>query len=130
MKEKSHEDSNILIIDDNDYQVIYIKHILTNEGYRSASASSGEAAFSDPQLNKYNLILLDIGLPGMDGFEVCRELKSRPDTKDIPVIFISAFGDNEDIYQKGYELGVMDYLKKPFSYAEMVFKVRIYLRRA
>ena len=130
MKEKAHEASNILIIDDNDYQVIYIKHILTNEGYRSSSASSGEAAFSDPQLSKYNLILLDIGLPGMDGFDVCRELKSRADTKDIPVIFISAFGDNENIYQRGYELGVMDYLKKPFSYAEMVFKVRIYLRRA
>jgi PAS domain S-box-containing protein len=130
MKENLQESGNIYVIDDNDYQVLYIREILTKVGYHVGSASSGEAAFADPNINTFNLILLDIGLPGMDGFDVCKELKSRPDTKDIPVIFISAFGDNDNVYQKGFELGVMDYLKKPVTFLEIIFKVRLYLRRA
>jgi PAS domain S-box-containing protein len=130
MQEKTTEDSRILVIDDNETQVRYIKYILTSQGYQSSFALTGEAALADSQLSKYNLILLDISLPGINGFEVCSRLKSNPDTKDIPVIFISAFGDDENIYQKGYELGVMDYLKKPFSSSELIFKVRSFLRRA
>jgi len=130
MNERSKSGRNILVIDDTRSQIAYITKVLIKEGYKTAFAFDGETALSLVQINEYDLILLDISLPGIDGFEVCRRLKGNPDTKNIPVIFISGQGDDENIYQNGFKLGVMDYLKKPFSYRELIFKVKNYLRLA
>jgi len=123
MKEKTTENSRILVIDDNETQVMYIKYILTSQGYQSSFALSGETALADPHLSKYNLILLDISLPGINGFEVCNRLKNSLDTKDIPVIFMSA---RQEILDKvtAFEVGGVDYITKPFDNVDLVKRVK------
>jgi PAS domain S-box-containing protein len=121
---------NIFVVDDDRIQVTYITKILIKEGYNVEFAYDGKTALSYAAINKYDLILLDISLPDIDGFEVCRRLKGQSQTKYIPVIFISGFEDDDVIYQKGFELGAMDYLKKPVTSAELIFKIKNYLRLA
>lgn len=103
----------ILIVDDLPKNLQVLGSVLKKEGYRIAFAKSGEQALNYTANTPPDLILLDVMMPGMDGYEVCKQLKENKNTMDIPVIFITALGDVDDEY-KGFELGGVDYITKPF----------------
>lgn len=113
----------ILLVDDIVENLKVLGNIFKNEGYQIAIASNGEAAISIARSKSPDLILLDVQMPGMDGFEVCKILKSEVQTKDIPVLFLTAKTESEDIV-KGFELGAVDYITKPFNNNEMLARVR------
>lgn len=119
----------ILVVDDNETIVISITKVLTKEGYKTDYAYNGNSAVEKALQNNYGLILLDITLPDIDGYQVCTELRKHNSTRFIPIIFISTL-DDDKIYDRGFELGVMDYLKKPIPSAELVFRIKNYLRLA
>lgn len=103
----------ILIVDDVEANRFVLRNIITDMGYMPILAESGPQALKVVSMMKPSIILLDISMPGMDGYEVCSELKSNAETRDIPVIFISAFDENDDIV-KGFNVGGEDYIIKPF----------------
>ena len=94
--------------------------------YSTVSTTSGRAAISKAMAQKFDLILLDIIMPGMDGFEVCAKLKSHPKTKSIPVIFLTSETNPESIV-KGFNVGAVDYISKPFSPEELLARVSVHL---
>ncbi|MDY6938566.1 MAG: adenylate/guanylate cyclase domain-containing protein [Cyanobacteriota bacterium] len=113
---------NILIVDDVADNLRLLSNILTERGYEVGKARSGAMALNAIRAEAPDLILLDINMPHMDGYEVCKRLKSDPATRDIPVIFISAIdGDLDKV--KGLELGGIDYITKPFFNQEVVARV-------
>lgn len=121
-------DAAILIVDDNTKNLQLLAEMLIAKGYHKiALAKDGHKAINFINKKKPDLILLDISMPGMDGFEVCRRLKQMEDTKDIPVIFISALSDTEDKV-KGFEMGGVDYVTKPFQREEVLARVRTHLK--
>jgi two-component system alkaline phosphatase synthesis response regulator PhoP len=109
-----------------------IQHLLTynleKEGYRVSGFESGEDGLASLLAEPPDLVLLDLMLPGMDGMEVCRRFKQNATTRDIPVIIISAKGEESDIIA-GLELGADDYLSKPFSPKILLARIRAVLRR-
>ena len=113
--ESSH--TNILIVDDVEDNLEILGDLLTFDGYNVQTARSGEGALKLVQESRPDLILLDILMPGMDGFEVCSRLKADEDTKDIPVIFVSSMTDI-DSKVRGFKVGGVDYINKPFQHAE------------
>lgn len=117
----------ILIVDDNQLVVRSLIPFLEEDGYKADFAFNGNAAVELALKGNFDLILLDIVLPGMDGFSVLEKLKSQRATANIPVIFISS-SDDYSIYRKCFEKGAMDYLKKPVSKAELLFRIHNYLR--
>jgi diguanylate cyclase (GGDEF)-like protein len=119
-------DSNILIVDDTPENLTVLRQMLKEHGYRARPALSGEIALKAAQADIPDLILLDIMMPGMDGFEVCKKLKSNADTRDIPVLFISALNEAADKV-KGFEAGGVDYITKPFHTAEVFARVETHL---
>ncbi|MBU2550987.1 MAG: response regulator [Proteobacteria bacterium] len=120
-------ESTILVVDDNPQNIKILSTILKSE-YRVKAARTGEEAlklvFSD---DPPDLVLLDIVMPGMDGYDVCRRIKDDAATRDIPLIFVSALRDDED-ETKGLELGANDYITKPFSPPIVKSRVRTHLR--
>ncbi len=118
----------ILVVDDEEDVVEIVGHFLQNEGYRVLAAYDGEEALEKAQHEKPDLILLDIMLPRMDGFEVCRRLRSRVETEKIPIIFMTAKSEEED-QVKGLMLGGDDYLTKPVSPQVVLAHVKAVLRR-
>jgi signal transduction histidine kinase len=116
----------ILIVDDVPENLQVLAGHLTEAGHEILAASSGPRAIALVRNRKPDLILLDIMMPGMDGLAVCRVLKSESDSADIPIIFITARTDTEDIVH-GFELGAVDYITKPFKPAELVARVRTHL---
>ncbi len=116
----------ILIVDDVARNIQIIANILEKEGYQTAYAMSGEIALEQAQGFAYDLILLDIMMPGTDGYETCRQLKRNPLTKETPVIFITAKTDTENIVM-GFEIGAQDYITKPFQPAELLARVKTHL---
>ncbi|BAZ10667.1 response regulator receiver sensor signal transduction histidine kinase [Calothrix sp. NIES-4071] len=117
----------ILIIDDTPANLDVIYDTLNDAGYEVAIANSGERAFKQMQFQLPDLILLDVMMPVMDGFEVCRRLKTEPSTKEIPVIFMTALSDTES-KTKGFDLGAVDYITKPFQEAEVVARIKTHLQ--
>ncbi len=117
---------NLLIVDDIAVNIDLLSKILGQEGYRVFSATSGKQAIELAMRNDIDLMLLDIIMPGMDGFQVCRKLKAESDTREIPVIFITAKTDENDIV-KGFDLGAVDYITKPFRSAELIARVKTHL---
>lgn len=113
---------NILIVDDLPNNVRLLSHTLSQEGYEIRGAISGKTAMMGIAADKPDLILLDITMPDMDGFEVCKALKSNPETSDIPIIFISALGEVLDKV-KAFEVGGADYITKPFKLGEVLARV-------
>ena len=105
---------SILIVDDVEQNMQLLGQILHKEGYNLSFAVNGKIALEKAILQPPDLILLDIAMPDMDGFEVCKKLKSHDTTSDIPIIFISAMDQVEDIV-KGFEFGGSDYVTKPFN---------------
>ncbi|NIN01602.1 MAG: response regulator, partial [candidate division Zixibacteria bacterium] len=113
-------------VDDNTTNLQVLHEILGGRGYRLLIAKNGETALSIAHKAKPSLILLDIMMPGMDGYEVCRRLKADPETQDIPVIFLSALDDTKDKV-KGLDLGAVDYVSKPFQAEEVIALVNTHL---
>lgn len=117
----------ILIVDDNPTNLEVLFETLTSVGFEVAVASDGESALEQVAYQKPALILLDIMMPGIDGFETCRRLKANPETQDIPVIFTTALSDVENKVE-GLALGAVDYITKPFYREEVLARVRIHLK--
>ncbi len=116
----------IMLVDDNPTNLQVLFQTLEGRGYNLLVAKSGEAALSITRKALPNLILLDIMMPGIDGYEVCRQLKADPATKEIPIIFLSALGDTKDKVQ-GLDLGAVDYITKPFQPDEVIARVNTHL---
>ncbi len=116
----------ILVVDDAPVVVELLTDILAAEGFQVRSAESGELALRSVAARPPGLILLDIKLPGMDGFEVCRRLKGRKESREIPIMFISGL-DDLDVKVRGFELGAVDFISKPFQREELLARVRTHL---
>ena len=116
----------ILVVDDEIYIVHILDFSLGMEGYEVITALDGEQALEKARAEKPDLIVLDIMMPKLDGYETCKILKAEPETKDIPVILLSAKGRNVD--QKiGFEVGADDYITKPFSPRKLVERINAIL---
>jgi len=120
---KDKASSFILIVDDTPANIAILRAILEKEGYQVAVATSGEQALKIAPHIKPSVILLDVMMPEMNGFETCKRLEESPDTHDIPVIFITAKGEVEDIVE-GFNSGGVDYITKPFQRKEVCVRVR------
>lgn len=116
----------ILAVDDTPASLKLLSGILADEGYDVRSAISGDLALRSAIDNPPELMLLDIRMPGMDGFEVCRQLKAQPTTCEVPVIFVSAVLDTDEKVQ-GFELGAVDFVTKPYQRDELLARVRTHL---
>jgi len=117
---------SILLVDDLPDNLQVLSQILIPEGYRVRAVTSGALALRTIAAERPELILADIKMPGMDGFELCRRLKAEEATRGIPVIFISALGETKDKVQ-AFQAGGIDYITKPFQAAEVVARVRTHL---
>jgi len=118
----------ILVVEDEEDILELIKYNLTKEGYQVSTSTTGESAIESARRVVPDLILLDIMLPGMDGLEVCRLLKRDPVTEKIPIIMLTAKGEESDIIT-GLEIGADDYMPKPFSPKIVIARIRNLLRR-
>ena len=118
----------ILVVDDEEDILELLRFNLTKEGFAVVCAASGEEALKVARAEKPDLILLDLLLPGIDGLEVARRLKNDASTKEIPVIMVTAKGEEADIVT-GLEVGAEDYITKPFSRKVLIARVRAVLRR-
>jgi two-component system phosphate regulon response regulator PhoB len=118
----------ILAVDDEEDILELLRFNLTKEGFAVVCAASGEEALKSALSNKPDLILLDLLLPGMDGLEVAKRLKKEASTKEIPIIMVTAKGEEADIVT-GLEVGAEDYIAKPFSRKVLIARVRAVLRR-
>lgn len=117
----------ILVIDDTEYNAVLISAILRNAGYEVKKALSVEECLKDLYTELPDLILLDIMMPGVNGFDFCTQIKNDDRTKEIPVIFVSALSDIE-VRVKGLTLGAVDYITKPYDDAEVLARVGIHLK--
>jgi putative nucleotidyltransferase with HDIG domain len=117
----------ILAVDDTPASLRLLTDILAGEGYLVRSAINGELALHAATVQPPKLILLDVNMPGMDGFEVCRRLKQEPILNEIPVIFVSALSEMPDKL-KGFEIGGVDYVTKPFQRDELLARVHTHLQ--
>lgn len=117
---------NILAVDDTPASLRLLTYILKTEGYEVRSAISGKLALYAATNNPPDLVLLDIRMPEMDGYEVCRRLKAHPVTRDVPVIFVSSVSETEEKVQ-GFEVGAVDFVTKPYQRDELLARVRIHL---
>jgi two-component system phosphate regulon response regulator PhoB len=118
----------ILIVDDEEDIVELIKYNLKNEGYSVLTALSGEQAIKTAKQSRPDLIVLDLMLPGIDGLEVTKYLKRNEKTNPIPIVMLTAKGDESDIVI-GLEMGANDYISKPFSPKVLIARIRAILRR-
>ena len=118
--------SKLLIVDDVTKNIQLVANYLKQVGYEINYALSGKAALNHVRKSSFDLILLDIMMPEMDGFEVCKRLKANDETRDIPVIFLTAKTDIESITE-AFEVGGIDYITKPFNKAELLARVKTHL---
>ena len=118
----------ILVVDDEEDILELVRYNLVREGYAVVCALSGEEALKAANSDPVDLIVLDLMLPGIDGLEVARRLKQNDDTKEIPIVMLTAKGEEADIVT-GLELGADDYLTKPFSPRILIARIKAVLRR-
>lgn len=118
----------ILVVEDDEDILQLLEYNLEAAGFDVASADNGDAAVSRAKRIKPQLVLLDLMLPGKDGFEVCKELKKDPETAAIPIVMLTARGEEVDRIV-GLELGADDYVVKPFSPREIILRIKAILRR-
>ena len=118
----------ILVVDDEEDILELVRHHLKREGYAVQCADSGEKALTAARTGPVDLIVLDLMLPGIDGLEVTRRLKNDPQTKHIPILMLSAKGEESDVVT-GLELGADDYVTKPFSPRILIARTRAIMRR-
>jgi len=118
----------ILVVDDEEDILELVRHHLKREGYAVQCADSGEKALTAARTGPVDLIVLDLMLPGIDGLEVTRQLKNAPPTKHIPILMLTAKGEESDVVT-GLELGADDYVTKPFSPRILIARTRAIMRR-
>jgi two-component sensor histidine kinase len=123
---KENREFNILVVEDDKGQLFLLKNILEEENYVVLTAESSKKALLLLKKKNVDLILLDIIMPAMDGFELCRLLKSQKEFKDIPIIFLTGKSEIDSVI-KGFELGAADYISKPFNELELIARVRTHL---
>lgn len=123
------ESSKILVIDDRPDNVYYLQSRLQQENFFVIPAFSGPEGIEKAKSQKPDLILLDIMMPGMDGYEVCKILTNDEETKDIPIILVTAKVDSNDVAE-GLRAGAFDYIKKPFDKIELIARINSALRYA
>ena len=114
---------NILIVDDEPNIVMSLEFLMRKNGYQVGIARNGTEALAAIAATSYDLVLLDVMMPDVDGYQVCRQLRQHPDCADTKVIFLSAKSREADV-QKGYEVGADLYIPKPFSTRQLMEKVR------
>lgn len=125
--QKNKNRETILIIDDSPTNIEVLSSTLTNAGYKVLTEVNGLSGIDKVKRNPPDLILLDIMMPQLDGFETCRLLQADPSTKDIPIIFITSLSDVEEKI-KGLYLGAVDYITKPFQPEEVLARVKLHLK--
>jgi two-component system phosphate regulon response regulator PhoB len=118
----------VLVVDDEEDLLELLRFNLSKEGYQVSCAASGGEALKSVRADPPDVILLDLMLPDMDGLEVARRLRSDPDTRNVPIVMLTAKGEESDIVT-GLELGADDYVTKPFSRKVRVARLRAVLRR-
>jgi len=119
---------HVLVIEDDPDILELVQYNLEKDGYTVTPAPHGEAGLREANKRKPDLIVLDLMMPGMDGLEVCRRLRRQNDTQDIPIIMLTAKGEESDVIV-GLEMGADDYMVKPFSPKELIARIRAVLRR-
>lgn len=119
--------AKILLVDDNPTNLKVLSEAMANSGCTILVATDGKRAIKQAEYASPDLILLDVMMPGIDGFETCSQLKSNPKTQDIPVIFMTALNDTVNKV-KGLNLGAVDYITKPFQQEEVLARVGVHLR--
>jgi signal transduction histidine kinase len=117
----------ILIVDDNPNNLGVLSDTLASAGFQVAVAIDGESALEQVKYHCPELILLDVMMPGLNGFETCQRFKADPNTCDIPIIFMTALSDSDDKVQ-GLSLGAVDYITKPFQQEEVLARIKIHLK--
>ncbi len=118
--------NTILIVDDNPTNLRLLADYLPEVDFEILAAEDGEAALELLQYTQPDIILLDVMMPVLDGFETCRRLKNKPETKDIPVIFMTALSQTTDKV-KGFQVGAVDYITKPFQQEEVLIRLKTHL---
>ncbi|MFH1152955.1 MAG: response regulator [Pseudomonadota bacterium] len=116
----------ILTVDDNPQNIQLLGKLLSDNGYDVGIAQNGSQAMNFLKKDKPDLILLDIMMPGMDGYQVCEKIKTNISTRHIPIIFITAKTETSDIV-KGFEAGCVDYVTKPFNSTELLARVKTHV---
>ncbi|EMY59685.1 PP2C family protein-serine/threonine phosphatase [Leptospira terpstrae] len=119
--------AKILVVDDNETNIEIITHILLNQGYEVAVAYDGEYALELAEALDFDLILLDILLPGISGLDVAKRLLTMDRSKNTPILFLSALNETSDIV-KGLETGAVDYITKPFQESEILARIRTHIK--
>jgi len=124
---ESKESEFILIVDDVTTNLSVLSKLLKSAGFKFRVAIDGESAIELVKYDRPAMILLDVQMPGIDGFETCQLLKANPQTQDIPVIFMTGMSNPQDKV-KGLSLGAVDYITKPFESEEVLARVRVHLK--
>jgi len=119
---------SILVVDDTPANIGILLDTLSKAGYRVRVASDGESALEQLQYSPPDLVLLDVMMPGMDGFETCRRLRQLPKLEQLPVVFMTALSDTQDKV-RAFAAGADDYITKPFQHEEVLARVRVHLTR-
>jgi len=117
---------DILVVDDIKTSLFVLVDILLLDGYQARQASSADIALQLIAASSPDIILLDVNMPGVDGFQLCRQLKNNPQTEDVPVIFISSLNDSDNIVL-GFEAGAVDFISKPYNPKEVLARVNTHL---
>lgn len=112
----------ILVVDDDEGQVLSLTSLLEREGFRTMAARSGSEALQTLDSATCDLVLLDVAMPGMDGFEVCRKIRSNSKSKNVPVIFLSAKASTND-FRAGTKSGGDTYITKPFRNSQLLIMI-------
>jgi two-component system cell cycle response regulator len=118
----------ILIVDDSPTACMWQQLLLSHEQYATLTAHDGAEGIEVARRERPDLILLDVSMPGMDGFEACRALRAAAETKDIPILMVTTHSEMENVLA-GFEAGCNEYLTKPLERTEYLVKVRSYLNR-
>jgi len=124
--DKKSDRGNLLIVEDNATNLSFLFNYLTKSGFKVLVATDGETAIQRVKAAQPDLILLDVMMPGIDGFEVCKRLKQNPSMRDIPVIFMTALSDTLNKVH-GFEIGAVDYITKPIQPEEVVSRIQTHL---
>ncbi|MBD2691090.1 hybrid sensor histidine kinase/response regulator [Anabaena catenula] len=124
---KNPEQTTLLIVDDNPTNIKVLFDFLRESGFRVLIANDGQTTIERLDIATPDLILLDVMMPGLDGFETCKYIKSQPKFQNIPIIFMTALGDAENKV-KGFSFGAVDYITKPFQQEEVLMRVNLHLK--
>ncbi|MGB3573323.1 MAG: response regulator [Phormidesmis sp.] len=127
MKETAPQPVRILLVDDTPTNLAVLSESIKDQGWTTLFATDGETSIEQAEYAQPDLILLDVMMPGIDGFETCRRLKASQQTAHIPIIFMTALADATDKV-KGLTLGAVDYITKPFQQEEVIARVGMHLR--